>query len=1059
MDCGNDRLISRRSASIPSCRALVAILLVLALALLAPLTVGAANLGTQGRWLTVDGGYPYLVGMDAQHLVADPSVCPQNGQLATCFDGWLGTLTGAGINKVRVWVYNYFGADYFYPWVSDGTGTNRRIHLDQFDPVFWQRMRTFAQQANARGVIVEVTIFAPNSLDTAAGWNGYTSQGQFLGANAWNSTYNYQGAFNSSGSFIPQFFRTDYAEGSLRLDDFQTALLDKTFDELSPYTNVYFEICNEFPLRLVLTNDPKNPDLSVLWHDALIGHLATRTPYRIVSAHAQEGWGGDRPITGAVSPAASIFNFHFTVGDGAQPQEPDQVSSLLRNTSFGISPQEAGQVLFNNESQHYVSNYTLLPDMLDLNTRTAWAMLTSGGYFSYYVDEIPYIGNTSLGWNQVSARTRGMKYVAESLRFWEMSAFDDSQPGDPEFDGLVTQGPTPPGKWQVLAEVGEQYLVYFWNVNGSPVQRDVLIDLPEGIYEYKWYDARRAPQSPTFSLGSGEVTGGGVTVVPAPLASSWNAAVGAALTLVRAGSGVDGYLDSAACDRIGGWAQDPDTTAFVTVEIYDGAIDGGGTLVASTVANQRREDVGPRGFSIPTPSALFTGQTEDVYAYAVDLDAQGAATGQRLRLSGSPKQIACLAPPTGVDASDGTFTDRVRVSWKPSAGAVDYEVLRSTSSNSATAAVVAAGVLSPWDDLNVTQNTTYHYWVRANSPQASSSLSARDSGFAAPAVQTLTLYPYDDAYVDEADAYGDFGGLPQLYVRGLNTQQGRYSLLKFSVPAISGTVLSAQLQMKTLGTTIPGAAVYRVTGTNWSEASVDWENWDQNGLILSEVGSFTSLAPNQRHELALATGTVTGNGTFSFGLASLTSFAEVELWSREGTISPDRRPRLKVQTSSGQNLSLLPLEDAWLAQDQRYNNFGTGTELKVRRGGVYGRQSLLKFQVSGIVGTVTGVTLSLHTKGSLYLSDLKVYKVQNAQWGETTATWDTWDRNGWGYQFLGATGQLTANTWHDIDVTPGVAGVSGALTLGLSSSYDQSGLGFSSRETTDRPRLVIEYQP
>ncbi|MCB1058140.1 MAG: hypothetical protein KDD11_21785, partial [Acidobacteria bacterium] len=735
----------------------------------------ATTLAKQGRWLTVDGSYPYLVGMDAQHLVADPSHCNSGETAAACFDRYLDAMVGAGINKVRVWVYNYFGPAYYYPWKSDGSGEQRKMHLDQFDDQigdqhFWPRMRTFAERANAKGVIVEVTILAPNNLDNVEGWTGYDN-GNFLWPNAWNSAFNYQGAFNSNGTFIPQFFDKDYAEGTTRLDTFQLGLIDKTFDELSPYTNVYFEICNEFPLTLVLTNNPKNPDTRVEWHNGLIDHLVNRTPSRIVSAHAQEGWGADRPTSGVVLPTAGIFNFHFTVGSSAQPNEPDTVSDLLRNNQLGTSPQDSGNVLFNNEAQHYVSNYVLLQDKLDLNTRTAWAMLTSGGYFSYYVDEIPYIGNNSLGWNQVSARTRGMRAVAESLRFWQMSPVDAAN-GNAEFDSLVTDGPTPPGKWQVLAEVGEQYLVYFWNVNGPPAQRDVLIDLPPGNYQYTWYDARRGPQSSTFILASGDVVGGGLTTVSAPVASSWSGTVGAALTLIRVGSGVDGYLDSAACDHISGWAQDPDTTAFVTVEIYDGAITGGGTLVASTVANQRREDVGNRGFSIPTPSVLFTGQAEDVYAYAVDLDAQGVATGQRLLLSGSPKTIACLAPPTGVSASDGTFTDRVRVSWNPSSGATSYEVLRSTSSSSSTATVVASAVQPPWDDLGVVQNTTYHYWVRANSAQASSSLSARDSGFAAPAVQTLTLYPYDDAYIDEADSYGDFGGLPQLYVRGLNTQQG-----------------------------------------------------------------------------------------------------------------------------------------------------------------------------------------------------------------------------------------------------------------------------------------------
>ena len=38
-------------------------------------------------------------------------------------------------------------------------------------------------------------------------------------------------------------------------------------------------------------------------------------------------------------------------------------------------------------------------------------------------------------------------------------------------------------------------------------------------------------------------------------------------------------------------------------------------------------------------------------------------------------------PPTGVDATDGVYPDKVRITWNPSAGATSYEVWRNTRDN------------------------------------------------------------------------------------------------------------------------------------------------------------------------------------------------------------------------------------------------------------------------------------------------------------------------------------------------------------------------------------------
>ena len=85
--------------------------------------------------------------------------------------------------------------------------------------------------------------------------------------------------------------------------------------------------------------------------------------------------------------------------------------------------------------------------------------------------------------------------------------------------------------------------------------------------------------------------------------------------------------------------------------------------------------------------------------------------------------------PTGVSASDGTFTDKVQVSWTASAGATYYQVFRHTSNNSSSAiSLTSSHPSSPYNDTSAVAGTTYYYWVKACNSAGCSSFSASDSG-------------------------------------------------------------------------------------------------------------------------------------------------------------------------------------------------------------------------------------------------------------------------------------------------------------------------------------------
>ncbi len=108
------------------------------------------------------------------------------------------------------------------------------------------------------------------------------------------------------------------------------------------------------------------------------------------------------------------------------------------------------------------------------------------------------------------------------------------------------------------------------------------------------------------------------------------------------------------------------------------------------------------------------------------------------------------SPPTGISASDGAYTDRIRVSWGGS-GNFEYKIylplilnggLGSTpeapffevyrnSTNSTIGAIKLADhhAASPYDDTSASPGATYYYWVKACNSGGCSSYSASDSGY------------------------------------------------------------------------------------------------------------------------------------------------------------------------------------------------------------------------------------------------------------------------------------------------------------------------------------------
>jgi len=96
--------------------------------------------------------------------------------------------------------------------------------------------------------------------------------------------------------------------------------------------------------------------------------------------------------------------------------------------------------------------------------------------------------------------------------------------------------------------------------------------------------------------------------------------------------------------------------------------------------------------------------------------------------SSSNIPIDTLAPPTGVIASDGTFTNKVVITWSTVTNAIAYDLWRSYGVNPS---VPLAWNLqtTDYEDYAVTTNIVYSYKLKSRNTNGVSDFSSSDSGF------------------------------------------------------------------------------------------------------------------------------------------------------------------------------------------------------------------------------------------------------------------------------------------------------------------------------------------
>jgi uncharacterized protein (TIGR03437 family) len=105
------------------------------------------------------------------------------------------------------------------------------------------------------------------------------------------------------------------------------------------------------------------------------------------------------------------------------------------------------------------------------------------------------------------------------------------------------------------------------------------------------------------------------------------------------------------------------------------------------------------------------------------------SVGDWLPLSAVRGQGSGLSAPTGVAASDGSYNNKIGISWDTMRGATRYQIFRSITNDAAAALSIGTTVEAVFFDTTAVAEQNYFYWVQAENPNAVSGLSAVETGF------------------------------------------------------------------------------------------------------------------------------------------------------------------------------------------------------------------------------------------------------------------------------------------------------------------------------------------
>lgn len=175
----------------------------------------------------------------------------------------------------------------------------------------------------------------------------------------------------------------------------------------------------------------------------------------------------------------------------------------------------------------------------------------------------------------------------------------------------------------------------------------------------------------------------------------------------------------------------------------------------------------------------------------------------------------------------------------------------------------------------------------------------------------------------------------------------------------------------------------------------------------------------------------------------LPSLATVALAAAAGAASAANGPTAAIR-------AFKPVADTHVSAARPQENFGQARILRVD--GAPETTAYLRFELKGLRGTITSVTLLLHSSTSERAS-FAVRRVRQDEWRERRLTYANAPRPSARYA---SSKPVRRGVWSATDVTPFVQEDDSEVSLAITTRGGRE-LSFGSRESRHGPRLVVRF--
>jgi hypothetical protein len=159
---------------------------------------------------------------------------------------------------------------------------------------------------------------------------------------------------------------------------------------------------------------------------------------------------------------------------------------------------------------------------------------------------------------------------------------------------------------------------------------------------------------------------------------------------------------------------------------------------------------------------------------------------------------------------------------------------------------------------------------------------------------------------------------------------------------------------------------------------------------------------------------------------------------------------IRPQTANASNtLTFTPVADSYVDQSSPDKNFGTNRSIRVDGSPLV--RSYLRFNVSGINGTISGVTLRIYANSSSK-SGFEVHKVADNSWQENNITFNNAPNPG---TKAGTSPGFSSHVWVTANVS-GLLNGDGTVSIVLA-GIDQTAINLAARDDNHhQPQLLVE---